>query len=32
MAEKAHRLPGWATGIARRLGLLWEGETPASDK
>jgi hypothetical protein len=32
MTEKADYLPGWATGIARRLGLLSKEEPPASDK
>jgi hypothetical protein len=31
MTGKAHYLPRWATGVARRLGLLWTGEPPASD-
>ena len=32
MTGKADYLPGWATGIAGRLGLLWKGEPPVSDK
>ena len=32
MAKKADYLPGWATGVARRLGLLWAEEPQASDK